>query len=81
MKKTDPIPYRFRCETGDLVKMPSGDLAIVTDWDIVCAGHAMEVSLSPSVGFLRRVWLFLTCKLLIANEDIDELELVRPARS
>ena len=69
--------YRLAAKTGDLVTMPNGTLAIVADWDIVCAGHAKEVRLFPFTNWLHRFWLVLTCQLTIHDGDINELSLVR----
>ena len=69
--------YRLAAKTGDLVTMPKGTLAIVTDWDIICAGHVKEVTLFPFTNWLHRFWLSLTCRLRVCDDDINKLTLVR----
>lgn len=44
--------YRFSVEEGDLVRLPDGHLADVTDVDIVCGGHVMRVTIRPHGGIL-----------------------------
>lgn len=63
-------------EVGDLVVLPSGVLAIVNNWEIICAGHVMEVTVYPFVNWLHRFWLFITGQTRFYDEQIDRLRKV-----
>ncbi len=45
---------------GDLVRLPSGDVGIVTDWDLVLMCHAVKIKVFPLVGFFAKLFLIVT---------------------
>lgn len=65
--------YRFTSKVGDVVRMKGGTLAIVTGTDIICAGHAKELTLFPLTNSIHRAFLFLTMKLRPAEDEINRL--------
>lgn len=68
--------YRLNVEVGDLVRLPSGELGVVADLDVLCGGHALEVTLFPFVGFFRRLWLSLTCRIRYYDNEVNSLTLI-----
>ena len=65
--------YRFTVETGDVVQMTDGTMAVVTGWDIIWGGLVKEIRLHPFTGFWHRLWLSFTGRLRPCEEGIDRL--------
>ena len=63
-------------EKGEIVVLPSGTLAIVNGWDIICAGHVIEVTVYPFANWLHRFWLFITGQTRFYDAQIDRLHRV-----
>jgi len=68
--------YRFTSKVGDVVRMKGGTLAIVSDTEILCAGHAKELTLFPLTGIAHRIFLFLTMQLRPVEDEINQLTCV-----
>ena len=39
--------YQFSSDQGDIVVLPSGELGIVSKWELLCVGHVKEVTVFP----------------------------------
>lgn len=65
--------YRLASEPGDIVRMPCGTIAVVTDFDILMLGHVKELTLRPVCGIFRHFWLALRKKLNPQEEQINQL--------
>ena len=66
--------YRVSSKPGDGVRMPCGTLAVVTEFDILEAGHVKELTLRPVCGIFRHLWLrFYGRALNPVEEEIDKL--------
>ena len=65
--------YRVASKPGDIVRMSCGTLAVITDCDIIMAGHVKQVTLRPVCGVLRHLWLKLRRELQLEEDGINRL--------
>lgn len=66
--------YQYTVQEGDLVRLPSGVLGIVTRVDIICCGNVKEASVYPFVDFLHHLWLSLTGQTRFYDKKINHLK-------
>lgn len=68
--------YRFRVKPNDRVQMPNGKTGTVIDFEIICAGHVMQLRVrpdKPSSGWRRFLPVFTR---RYVDDEIDRLELL-----
>ncbi|OGN13398.1 MAG: hypothetical protein A3A13_03505 [Candidatus Yanofskybacteria bacterium RIFCSPLOWO2_01_FULL_43_22] len=70
---TNQKSYRVESWIGDIVKMPCGTFALVTDVDFDFGGNCKILTLSPFSSFLYRLFLSFMDRLNPGEEQIDRL--------
>lgn len=71
--------YRLASRTGDIILMPDATMAVVTDWDIIHAGHVKEITLRPCGTWFSRLLCSFMGKIRWYEDDINRLYLVMSA--
>ena len=66
--------YQFTSEENDIVRLPDGRLGVITDWDILCAGHVKEVIVQLLyAGFWEKLFWFFLCRHRFYDDQINQL--------
>ena len=66
--------YQFTVSRGDFVRLPNGDLGVVSGQEILCAGHVNEVTIHPFVGMIKRCAGFFFGWYRFCDSGINRLE-------
>lgn len=75
MEKSTTVPYRLRFKIGDKVTLPSGTPGIIKDFNILMAGHVLEIKVHPITKWYHHIYLAITGKLRFYDNQVDKLKL------
>ncbi len=68
--------YQFTAKIGDIVRLKNGNLAVIATSEILCAGHAREITVVPFVNPIKRFLSFVLCRHRFLDAEINSLEKV-----
>ncbi len=69
--------YQFTSEQGDIVQLPNGELGVISYVEILCCGHAKQVTVSPLfASFLKRLVGFFLLWYRFEDRGINKLQKV-----
>lgn len=65
--------YRLASKEGDIVRLPCGTRAVITNVEIVMCGHVKQITLRPICGIWRHLWLKVRNRLTLEEARINTL--------
>ncbi len=68
--------YQFTVVKGDVVRLPNGDLGVISRQEILCAGHVNEVMVHPFVGLVKLFFGSLSCRYRFYDAQFNRLQKV-----
>lgn len=68
--------YQFSAKIGDVVKLENGGLAVIATSEILCAGHAREITITRFANPIKQFFCFLFCRHRFLDDEINRLQKV-----